>query len=61
MKAPKTHNIYNPEMECMSRDALREIQNERLRKTVKLEYDNVPVYRARMDAKGIKPEDIRTV
>ena len=61
MKAPKTHNIYTPERECMSREALRELQNERLRATVKREYDNVPVYRERMDAKGIKPEDIRTV
>ena len=61
MKAPKTHNIYTPERECMSREALRELQNERLRATVKREYDNVPVYRERMDAKGIKPEDIRTI
>lgn len=61
MKAPKTHNIYSPDVECMSRDALRELQNERLRATVRLEYENVPLYRARMDAKGIKPEDIRTV
>lgn len=61
MKAPKTHNIYNPERECMSREELRELQNERLRQTVKLEYENVPLYRQRMDEKGIKPEDIKTV
>ncbi len=61
MKAPKTHNIYNPERECMSREAIRELQGERLRKTVKLEYDNVPLYRQRMDEKGIRPEDIKTV
>lgn len=61
MKAPKTHNIHNPERECMSREAMRELQGERLRSTVKLEYENVPLYRERMDKKGIKPEDIRTV
>ncbi len=61
MKSIKKAGIYDPNIECMPREALRELQNERLRKTVKLEYDNVPVYRERMDAKGIKPEDIRSV
>lgn len=61
MKAAKTHNILSPEYECMSRDALRELQNERLRKVVKHEYDNVALYRERMDAKGIIPEDVRTI
>ena len=45
----------------MSREELRELQNERLRQTVKLEYENVPLYRQRMDEKGIKPEDIKTI
>ncbi|HWQ75280.1 MAG TPA: phenylacetate--CoA ligase [Syntrophomonas sp.] len=56
----KEHKIFNPQMECMSRDELHELQSKRLRETVKLEYENVPLYRARMDAKGIKPEDIKT-
>jgi phenylacetate-CoA ligase len=58
---PKERKIFNPRMECMSRDELRELQSKRLRDTVKLEYENVPLYRARMDARGIKPEDIKTV
>ncbi|MGI6550255.1 MAG: phenylacetate--CoA ligase family protein [Syntrophomonadales bacterium] len=57
----KEHKIYNPQMECMSREGLRELQSKRLRETVKIEYENVPLYRSRMDAKGIKPEDIQTV
>ena len=61
MKAPKTHNIYNPKMECMSRDERMVLQGQRLRETVKREYENVPLYRARMDEKGIKPEDIRSI
>ena len=56
---PREHRIYNPAVECMSRDELHQLQSERLVKTVKLEYENVPVYRARMDAAGVKPEDIR--
>ncbi len=61
MKAPKTHNIYNPEMECMNREERKALQGERLKETVKRVYDNVPMYRARMDAKGVKPEDINTI
>ena len=45
----------------MSREAMRELQGKRLREVVKREYDNVPIYRQRMDAKGIKPEDIKSV
>ena len=57
----KEHKIYNPEMECIDREKLREIQGERLRKTAEICYNNVPMYRERMDKKGVKPEDIRTV
>ncbi|MBR7084488.1 MAG: phenylacetate--CoA ligase [Oscillospiraceae bacterium] len=53
--------IYNPEMECMNPEQKRELQGERLRKTVKHVYENVTLYRERMDAKGVSPEDIRTV
>ncbi len=48
-------------MECISRDELFALQSERLRKVVKHEYDNVAMYRERMDAAGVKPEDIRSV
>ena len=61
MKQELIRKIWNPAMECMDRSKLRELQNERLRATVRLEYDNVPLYRARMDAMGVKPEDIQTV
>ncbi|MBO4626474.1 MAG: phenylacetate--CoA ligase, partial [Lachnospiraceae bacterium] len=61
MKQPKIHKIYNPAMECMDRAKLRELQSERLRETVKLEYERVPLYRKRMDEMGVKPEDINSV
>ena len=61
MKQPKVHKIYNPEAECMDRETRRSLQNKRLQETVKLEYERVPLYRARMDARGVKPEDIKTV
>lgn len=61
MKTKNIGKIYNPEMECMDPVKRRQMQGERLRRTVRHEYDNVPLYRERMDAKGIKPEDIRSV
>lgn len=57
----KERRIYNPAMECISRDELHALQSARLVATVKREYENVPMYRARMDAAGIKPEDIHSV
>ena len=59
MSHQREHRIYNPAMECISRDELMHLQGERLKATVRREYDNVPMYRARMDAAGVKPEDIR--
>ncbi len=54
-------NYFQPEIECASREEIRAIQNERLVKQVKHVYDNVPMYRERMDEMGIKPEDIKSV
>ena len=57
----REHKIFNHQMECMSRDERLQLQSERLVKTVRHEYDNVPMYRARMDEKGVRPEDIRSI
>ena len=45
----------------MSPDAMRAMQNEKLVKQVRRVYDNVAYYRQKMDEKGVKPEDIRSV
>ncbi|MCQ2436990.1 MAG: phenylacetate--CoA ligase [Clostridia bacterium] len=57
----RKHLIYNPVMECMSRDERAALQGERLVRTVRHEYENVPMYRERMKAKGVTPDDIRTI
>ena len=53
-------NRVLPEMalDFMPEDKLRELQLQRLRATVKLAYEKVPLFRERMDEKGVKPEDI---
>ena len=53
--------IWNEKMETMSREELTALQSERLVATVKRVYENVPAYRAKMDAIGLKPEDIKGV
>lgn len=53
-------NYYQPEIECASFDQIKAWQDERLVKTVKHVYDNVPYYKKMMDDKGVKPEDIRS-
>lgn len=55
------NRIYNPEIECMEREGIEKIQDERLEKTVAHVYDNVPLYKKRMDEAGIKPEDIKGI
>ena len=52
---------WQKEIETASREEIRAIQNERLIKTIKHVYDNVEMYRNRMDEAGIKPEDIKSV
>ena len=53
--------IWNKEMECADRETMRALQLEKLKKTVKYEYDNVAPYRKKMDDAGVKPEDIKTL
>ena len=48
-------------MECMSREDMRRLQTERLIETVKRCYENVPFYKKKMDQKGIRPEDIKSI
>ena len=52
---------WNEKIECMSREDMTALQNERLAAQVKHVYDNVPYYRDLMDKKGVKPEDIKTI
>ncbi len=52
---------YNEQIETMDRESLRRLQSERLVHIVRYTYENVEFYRQRMDAAGVKPEDIRSI
>jgi phenylacetate-CoA ligase len=44
----------------LSASGMRDLQDEKLRRLVRHAYRNVPYYRARMQERGLGPEDIRT-
>ncbi len=52
---------YQPEFECMALDDMRALQSEKLVKQVKHVYENVKYYRDLMDAKGVTPDDIKSI
>ncbi len=54
-------NYYQKELETMPLEQIKELQTERLVNQVKNVYENVKYYRDMMDAKGITPDDIKSV
>ncbi|MBQ7151194.1 MAG: phenylacetate--CoA ligase [Synergistaceae bacterium] len=54
-------NYFQQEIECMPHEKIRELQNERLLKQVRHVWENVPYYRAKMQEKGVAPDDIKSL
>ena len=54
-------HYWHEDIECMSREDMRKLQSERLVAQVKHVYEHVPYYRAKMDEKGVTPDDIQSV
>lgn len=52
---------WQKDIETMDRKALRKLQAEKLAALVSRVYGNVPLYRQRFDARGIKPDQIKTL
>ena len=52
---------FQPEIETMPREQIKALQSERLVSQIRRVYDAVPYYRAKMDAKGVTPDDIHGV
>ena len=48
-------------IEIASRDEIASLQLERLKRTLRRVYDNVPHYRRKFDAAGVKPGDCRSL
>ena len=56
-----SEKYFTPEIETMLRDEIKKIQSERLVKHIKYVYENAKHYREKMDAAGVKPEDIHGI
>jgi phenylacetate-CoA ligase len=61
MEMTKMPNYYQPEIETMPYEQLRQLQNERFMKQVRHVWDNVPYYRNKMEEKGVTIDDIHSM
>jgi phenylacetate-CoA ligase len=52
---------YQPEIETMSEENLRDLQSERLKELVAYVYERIPFYHQAFDEAGISPEDIKSI
>jgi phenylacetate-CoA ligase len=57
----RSSTFLHPELETMPREQLRALQLRRLRATVENAYANVPPMRHRLDAAGVRPDDMRSL
>ncbi len=53
--------IWNEHFECMDREKLVQLQNERLKKMVDRIYFNVPFYRKKLQEIGFSPGDVTSI
>ena len=54
-------NYFQQEIECAPREQILAMQNEKLVKQVQHVWEHVPYYRKKMEEKGVRPEDIKSV
>jgi len=59
MKSERPLKIWDPASECMDREALAELQLQRLGQTLQRVYQNVPCYQNKFKQLGLEPGDIR--
>lgn len=52
---------FQPEIETMSREKIRDLQNEKFLRQVRHVWENVPYYRAKMQEKGLTPDDVKSL
>ena len=55
------HRYYQPELETLPREEMAKLQNERFMKQLRRVYENVPYYRAKMEEKGVTPDDVKSI
>ncbi len=58
---PVDQKYYDPEIECMPRPQLEQLQLERLQKMLAYAYDNTVYYKRAFDEAGVSPQDCKTL
>jgi len=53
--------MFDPQIETMPQDRLRELQGERLARLVRYVHERVPFYRRRLDEAGVDPGSVRSI
>ena len=53
--------MFDPDAETMPREALTALQTARLKQTLERAYNNVPHYRKKFEAAGVKPSDFKSL
>jgi phenylacetate-CoA ligase len=53
--------MFDPDAECMPREALTALQTSRLRQTLERAYNNIAHYRKKFDAAKVKPSDLKSL
>jgi len=53
--------MFDPDVETMPREALTTLQTTRLKQTLQRAYNNVPHYKKKFDAVGVKPSDFKSL
>ena len=57
----KMKKYFQPEIETMPREQIKEIQSDLFVKQFRRVYENVPYYRAKVDAAGVNPDEIQSI
>jgi phenylacetate-CoA ligase len=53
--------FWDPDVQTMPRDALRALQDERVREAVGRAYEGADFFRRRFDEAGVRPDDVKSV
>ncbi|MDP2726732.1 MAG: phenylacetate--CoA ligase family protein, partial [Dehalococcoidia bacterium] len=59
--AKRAAGFWNPKMELMPREELRQLQLRKLQATVAWAYDRSPFWHRKLDGAGVRPEDVRSL
>lgn len=58
---PESNKYWNPSRETSSLEAIRDLQNEKLRAVISRGYHNAPIIQKLWEDSGVKPEDINSI